>query len=306
MDLFCNTKTSLLVSLLFLAVVPLYARNPGQAATTDTISKAEPVLISDQFSFTEGPAVDKHGNIFFTDQPNNKIWEYSTRKRLSVFMDPAGRSNGMCFDHKGNLISCADQNEQLWSISPDKKVRILVKDFQGQKLNGPNDVWVDPRGGMYITDPYYQRSYWKRTHPDIKGENVYYLPPGDSVLRIVVEDMEKPNGIIGTRDGTYLYVSDIGAGKTYKYRIAPDGNLQDKQMIVPQGSDGMTIDNRGDIYLTGNGVTIYNPSGVLIKHIPIPGPWTSHVCFGGRRRDQLFITATKSIYVLQTEVKGTE
>src|ERR1700710_2429358 len=91
----------------------------AQDAPFDTTSK--PKLISKQFSFTEGASVDKKGNVFFTDQPNNKIWEYSTDGKLSVFLDNAGRSNGMYFDKKGNLISCADENEQIWSISPDKK-----------------------------------------------------------------------------------------------------------------------------------------------------------------------------------------
>src|SRR6201995_5305675 len=82
----------------------------------------KPRMISNQFSFTEGASVDKKGNVFFTDQPNNQIWEYSTDGKLTVFLDSAGRSNGMYFDHKGNLVTCADEHDQLWSISPDKKI----------------------------------------------------------------------------------------------------------------------------------------------------------------------------------------
>src|SRR5690606_39005800 len=98
--------------------------------------------VSNQFAFTEGPAINKNGDIYFTDQPNNKIWKYSTDGQLSVFMDDAGRSNGLFFDRKGSLIACADEKNELWSISPDKKVTVLVSDFKGHKLNGPNDVWV--------------------------------------------------------------------------------------------------------------------------------------------------------------------
>src|ERR1700709_2644348 len=129
----------------------------AQDAPYDTLNKA--VLISKQFSFTEGASVDKKGNVFFTDQPNNKIWEYSTDGKLSVFLDSAGRSNGMYFDKKGNLVTCADEEDQLWAIGPDKKITVLMRDFGGRRLNGPNDLWIDARGGIYFTDPYYQRSY---------------------------------------------------------------------------------------------------------------------------------------------------
>ncbi len=103
---------------------------------------AKPQLISRQFSFTEGASVDKKGNVFFTDQPNNKIWEYSTDGKLSVFLNSAGRSNGMYFDKKGNLVTCADEHDQLWSVSPDKKVKILLTDFGGHLMNGPTDIWI--------------------------------------------------------------------------------------------------------------------------------------------------------------------
>ena len=115
---------------------------------------AELRLISSQFSFTEGAAVDRRGNVYFTDQPNNKIWKYGTDDKLSIFLDSAGRSNGMYFDRKGNLVTCADEKDELWSISPDKKVTILVNGFMGHRLNGPNDCWVTPDGGIYFTDPF--------------------------------------------------------------------------------------------------------------------------------------------------------
>src|SRR5882724_1442692 len=137
-----------------------------------------PVLVSGQFSFTEGPAVDRRGNIFFTDQPNNRIWEYDTDGKLSVFLDSAGRSNGMYFDKKGNLIACADEHEQLWSIDTRGRVTVLVSLYNGKHLNGPNDLWIDSKGGIYITDPYYQRDWWERKTPEISGEKVYYLPKG--------------------------------------------------------------------------------------------------------------------------------
>jgi gluconolactonase len=268
----------------------------------------KPILIDSGFSFTEGPAVDREGNIFFTDQPNNRIWRYDTQGRLSVFMEKAGRSNGMYFDSKGNLISCADEHDQLWSINPKGRIRVLVKNYHGHRLNGPNDLWIDPSGGIYITDPYYQRDYWTRKTADsaLGGERVYYLPPHINELITVDSGTVKPNGIVGTPDGKWLYVADMGKWKTYRYEINKDGTLKNKQEFANEASDGMTIDERGDIYLTGRGVSVYNQEGKSIGHIEIHEPWTSNICFGGKNRRILFITASKSIYIIPTLVKGVE
>ena len=262
-------------------------------------------LVSSQFKFTEGPAVDKYGNIFFTDQPNDKIWKYDTEGKLSVFLDKTGRSNGLYFDKKGNLLACADEKNELWCISPKGKITVLLDNYKGLKLNGPNDLWVHPKGGIYFTDPYYQRSYWQRKSPEITGQKVYYLPRKKKEPVIVDENLQQPNGIVGSPDGKYLYVADIRGNKTYKYAINKDGTLKDRQLLIQQGSDGMTIDNEGNLYLTGRGVTVYNPEGTKIGHIDVPAKWTANVCFGGKEMDVLFITASESIYILQMQVKGT-
>jgi len=276
------------------------------AAQTLYDTTAKPQLISHQFAFTEGASTDKKGNVFFTDQPNNKIWEYDVNGKLSLFLDSAGRSNGMYFDHKGNLVTCADEHDQVWAISPKGKIKVLLTDYKGHLMNGPNDIWIDSKGGIYMTDPYYQRDYWARNQSDLDGEKVYYLPKNSKQPIIVDADLKKPNGIVGTPDGKYLYVSDIGAGKTYKYTINANGTLSNRQLIINQGSDGMTLDARGDIYLTGKGVTIYNPVGIKIGHIAINEPWTGNLCFGGRDKDVLFITASTAIYTLKMNVKGVE
>ena len=264
------------------------------------------VTVSRQFSFTEGAAVDKQGNIFFTDQPNDKIWEYTLDGQLVLFMENAGRSNGMYFDRKGRLITCADAEEQLWAIDGQKKVEVLLKDFGGHRFNGPNDLWIDSRGGIYFTDPYYQRDYWTRTKPDLDGERVYYLAPGASAAIVVDSACKKPNGIVGTPDGQYLYISDLGAGKTYKCSIGKDGKLLDRLLFCAQGSDGVTLDERGNLYLTGNGVTVYNKAGGKIAYIPIPEKWTGNLCFGGKDRRTLFITASAGVYLVPMTVKGVE
>jgi gluconolactonase len=263
-------------------------------------------LISNQYSFTEGPAVDKNGNVFFSDQPNDKIYKWNTATgEVTVFLQGTGRSNGMIFDRKGNLVTCADEHNQVWSIKPNGKVTVLLKDINGLHLNGPNDLWIDRKGGIYITDPYYQRPYWTRKAPEIKGQNVYYIPKKKAPVT-VVEDMMQPNGIIGTPDGKYLYIADIRGNKTYKYSIAADGTLKDKTLFIAKGSDGMTIDNLGNIYITGRGITVYNPEGQQIEYIEVSGDRTTNVTFGGKERNILFITAMRSVYTLQMKVKGNQ
>jgi gluconolactonase len=259
--------------------------------------------LAGDFKFTEGPACDREGNVYFTDQPNDRIMKWSNDNKLSVFGN-FGRANGMYFDKKGNLISCSDEKNELWSITLDGKATVLVKDFEGKKLNGPNDLWIAPNGGIYLTDPFYKRPWWDHQSPEQDGEHVYYLAPGATKLIRVVSDLEKPNGIIGTPDGKYLYVADIKANKTWRCSIGNDGMLSGKKLFTELGSDGMTIDNRGNIYLTGKGVSVFNPDGVLIDNIPVDESWTANVCFGGKDRRLLFITASKSVYGLKMKVKG--
>ncbi|RYF26213.1 MAG: SMP-30/gluconolactonase/LRE family protein [Flavobacteriales bacterium] len=262
-------------------------------------------LISRQFAFTEGPAVDKQGNVFFTDQPNNKIWKYSTEGKLSLFKDNAGRANGLYFNRAGELLACADEKNEIWSINKAGKATVLLSDVDGKKLNGPNDLWVDGKDGIYFTDPYYQRDYWTRKKPEIEEQKVYYLPTGKGKKPLAVAtDLTKPNGIIGSADGKYLYVADIERNKTYRFTIGPGGKLSEQKKVIDQGSDGMTLDSQGNIYLTGKGVFIYNPEGLLIGHIEVKEPWTANVCFGGKGRNELFITASKAVYKIPMRVKG--
>jgi len=283
-----------------LVAVEMAGENAGVVAPG-----AKVVKLADGFQFTEGPAVDAQGNVFFTDQPNDRICKWTVDGKLEGVMKPCGRSNGLFFDKSGSLLACADMDNELWSISTNGKATVLVKDYKGKKLNGPNDLWPDPKGGIYFTDPLYKRPYWTRD-PAMQqdGQHVYYLAPDRKTLIRVTEDLVQPNGIIGTPDGRYLYVADIGDKKTYRYRTNADGTLADKKLFCSMGSDGMTIDNEGNIYLTGRGVTVFNPAGEKIVNIPIDAGWTANVTFGGADRHTLFITASKSLYAIRMRVKG--
>jgi gluconolactonase len=132
---------------------------------------------------------------------------------------------------------------------------------------------------------------------------VYFLPVDRKNLKRVITDLKQPNGIIGTADGKTLYVADIGAGKTYAYDVQSDGSLTNKRLFCELGSDGMTLDNEGNVYLTGRGVTVYDKTGKQIEHIDVPEPWTANITFGGKDRHLLFITASKSVYGLKMRVR---
>src|SRR6266545_482500 len=258
------------------------------------------------FEFTEGPAADRDGNVFFTDQPNNRIVKWTAAEGAAGdWLKPCGRSNGTYFDKDGNLVACADERNQLWLITPDKKITVLVKDFDGKLLNGPNDLWIRPDNGIYFTDPLYKRSYWQRD-PKMQqdGQHVYFLAADRNGLKRVNTDLRQPNGIIGTPDGRTLYVADIGAGKTHAYDIQTDGSLTNRRLFCELGSDGMTLDDQGNVYLTGHGVTVFDKAGRQIEHIDVPEPWTANITFGGKDRQLLFLTASKSVYGLKMRVKG--
>ncbi len=292
---------------LYLLASPGAAGQPAAQENTGIVAPgAELIQLADGFSFTEGPAADAEGNVFFTDQPNNKILKWSVDGKLSVFNDSPGRANGLYFDKSGNLYACADLNNELWEIARSGKVTVLIKDYQGKKLNGPNDLWVDPKGGIYFTDPFYKRDYWSRGPMEQDGQHVYYLTPDRGKLVRVVDDLQQPNGIIGTPDGRRLYIADIRGRKTYVYTINPDGTLGDKKLFADMGSDGMTMDSEENIYLTGKGVTVFNVKGEKIDYIEVPQKWTANVTFGGKDRSTLFITAMDSLYSIRTRVRGAQ
>ena len=260
-----------------------------------------------EFAFTEGPARDAKGDVYFTDQPNDKILRWSAEDgKIATWMEPSGRANGLCFDSHGNLWACADNHNELWRIDSEKHAMTLAASYKGKLLNGPNDVWIRPKdAGAYLTDPFYKRDYWTtRGGPEQACQGVYYLPAHGTELTLVVSDLKAPNGVIGTPDGKTLYVADIGDGKTYAYDIAHDGALVNRRLFCSMGSDGMTIDSEGNVYLTGNGVTVFSKDGVQIAHIPVAEAWTGNICFGGHDRRTLFITASKHVYTLRMRVHG--
>lgn len=260
---------------------------------------AEVEKLAGGFAFTEGPARDSEGNIYFTDIPNARIHKWSVDGRLSVYREDSGGANGLYFDADGNLIVCEMHGRRVVSIAPDGSLTVLADSYDGKRLNSPNDLWVDHQGGVYFTDP----RYGEAGPIEQDGFHVYYIPPSrDRVVR-VIDDLVKPNGVLGTPDGQHLYVADAGDGKTYRYRIGEDGNLTDRELAAPVGADGLTLDERGNLYLARNVVHVYSPAGEKLGEIEVPEA-PSNLRFGGRDGKTLFITARTGLYAIRMAVTG--
>jgi len=291
------------VKLYILTVLLFLAASTGFSGEQQSVVApgAQVKKLAGGFSFTEGPASDAAGNIFFTDIPNNRIHKWSLDGKLTIFRKNSGGANGLFFDKIGNMLVCEGGGRRLVSINPQGEVEVLAEKYQGKRFNSLNDLWIDPKGGIYFTDP----RYGSRDDMQQGGEHVYYLAPGRKQITRVIDDMVRPNGVIGTPDGKILYVTDHGGGKTFRYTINKDGTLSNKKLFAPEGSDGMTIDNQGNVYLTRGGVTVYNKNGEKVEVIKVPeGP--ANVCFGGKDKKTLFITARTSLYSVRMRVSGVE
>ncbi len=290
-------KRQLCSLILMLFVVTAIAWSAEKISVVADGAKVEKLVGG--FKFTEGPAADAEGNIFFTDIPNNRIHKWSLDGQLSTFRENSRGANGLFFDKAGNLLACEGGGRQLVSIDPNGQVTVLVDKYQDKRFNSLNDLCIDPKGGVYFTDP----RYGSRDNMEQDGEHVYYLSPEHKSVIRVIDDMVRPNGLIGTADGKLLYVADHGGNKTFVYTINADGTLSNKKLFASEGSDGMTIDNEGNIYLTTDAVVVYNKNGEKIDTIEVPeGP--SNVCFSGKDKQTLFITARTSLYSVSMRVKG--
>ena len=257
--------------------------------------------ISDGYRFTEGGARDADGNIYFTDIPNGRIHKWNPKtQQVSLFARDSNGANGCWIDREGNLIVCEGQGRVVAQYTPSGKRTVIAGSYNGKKFNSPNDLWLDLRGGIYFSDPRYGQN---RDTMEMDGEHVYYISPTRDKIVQVTDDLVRPNGLIGTKDGRFLYVADHGGGKTWKYTIQKDGTLRRKTLFAEEGSDGFTLDQAGNLYLTTDKVRVYNSNGTLLESIETPKR-PSNVAFGGENRDLLFITARDSVYFIRTKVKG--
>ena len=261
---------------------------------------AKPVKLAGGFKFTEGPAVAANGDVYFTDIPNNRIHKWAvSEKKLSIFAEESNGANGLYFADDGSLYACQGNAKRVVAYTPDgSDTSSLAKRYDGKKFNKPNDLWIDAKGGVYFSDPNYGN---KELSQD--GMHVYYIQPGGGDVVRVADGFKTPNGLIGTPDGSMLYIADIGDGKIYRYAIQEDGTLKDRKLFCESGSDGMTLDQHGNVYLTAGSVKVFSPMGEQIADLKFPER-PANVVFGGKELKTLYVTARTGFYSLDMAVTG--
>lgn len=284
-----------------------------------------------EFQGTEGPATDAEGNVYFTDVFGEKVYKWTWKDgKVSLHRENTGKANGMMFDAKGRLVVCEMGNNRVTIDDLKGNVTILADACNGKKLQNPNDLWIDPRGGVYFSHQYFPFSALGMSggppggapesdemsgpppegggFPEIPADVdasdlgiLYISPDGKRVVRVTA-DITSPNGLIGTPDGKTLYVG--GRGKVWSYKINPDGSLSDKGLFCEENTDGMAMDENLNVYITAdNHVSIYNPAGELLGEIAMP-KGCSNVEFCGKDRKTLFVTYRGFIYTLDMAVRG--
>lgn len=253
--------------------------------------------LAGDFKFTEGPALAPDGKIYFSDIPNERIHVYDpATKETTVFREQSGKANGLFFTPAGALIACEGGNRRVTRTDFEGKVTVIAETFDGKKLNSPNDVVPDGTGGFYISDP----RYGKGDDREIDIEAVYYVDRGGKLTQVAA-DLVKPNGVIMSPDSRILYIADPGAEKIFAYDVETPGNLANKREFAPVGSDGMTVDKLGNIYVTWKEhIIAFSPEGKEVLKLTVPeGP--ANCLLVGKT---LYATARTGFYAIDLEVEG--
>ncbi|NKB68971.1 MAG: hypothetical protein GKR89_18035 [Candidatus Latescibacteria bacterium] len=262
---------------------------------------AELRCLANTFKFTEGPAADDEGNIYFVDIGARRIhfWDVK-REALSTIRENSGGADGMFVDAEGSLWICEMHDKRISKIAKDGTYTVVLDSFEGQPFTGPNDLWFDDIGGLYFTD-----SYGGHEERGNTTRVFYYTITGE--LALLADDYYKSNGLHGSPDGGWLYIADYLDDKIYRYTMFLPGQLRDQTLFAPYRCDGMAVDEHGNIYLctgnSGQGVVVLNSDGNMLGTINTPEN-PHNICFGGPTFSTLYITATHGFYALEMAVCG--
>ncbi|HCK09478.1 MAG: gluconolactonase [Gemmatimonadetes bacterium] len=267
--------------------------------------------ISTGCHFTEGPASDSEGNLFFSDSPNNRIMVLRAEGATEIWCEASGRANGMNFDPEGRLVACCAQGEgglrAVVRFDKDGEYETLASKYQGKRLNSPNDLCFDPDGRIYFTDP----RYGDKEDCEQDRQAVYRIEDTGELTR-VIDDVETPNGILMTPDGQTIYLvdnnpEDWGARTLLAYGLTDEGEWLRTAEVYDfspgRGGDGMVLDRAGNVYLTAGdgesgGVYVFSDTGEHLKFIQMPETPTN-CTFGGTDLKTLCVTAMTSVYSIK-------
>ena len=286
--------------------LPLLA---GEGQTISGVGKVDkPVKRHGGFDFTEGPAADAKGNVYFTDIPKEKIYKVDLEGKLCVFVEGSNHANGLMFNGKGELVACEMDGQLVAYDITTKKKRTVIDKHAGNRFNAPNDLVIDKQGGIYFTDPIFRAP---KPLPQDKLA-VYYTDGAGKVTRII-DNLPNPNGVILSVDEKTLYVIPSGQPEMMSYPIEAPGKIGKGKVFCtlkgpegkkPGGGDGLTIDSKGNLYITsGLGLQVFDPTGKLLGIISLPEV-PANVTFGGADFKTLYVTARTSLYTVRTEATG--
>ena len=278
-------KIASILALLFLPVLFISCEEDDEIPE---IEEEELQTIVSDLQFAEGPAF-YNGSLYFSDIQANKIYKWDENTGSQVFISNSGAANGIYFDNNGDMIVCQGGNKQLVSIDSSGETTVITDKFNSASYNEPNDVWVAPNGNIYFTDPVYTGALSQT------GEYVYCVKPSTGEVIKVIDDLVKPNGIIGNANGSTLYVADHGASKIYQYSVSSDGTLGSKQLFAAVKADSLSIDNSGNVYAASERILIFNSSGQQINTIDIPGTITN-ICIVEGTGKVAYITTHNRVY----------
>ena len=296
-------KKDMITVVCTVAFAALSMGNPACGEKTSGVVEpgAQIRKLADGFGFSEGPVSDSDGNVYFSDYGKDIICRWSLDDSLSTVMKEIGGPIGLYFDQAGRLLICAARSHRIKAVDTSGVITEYPDTYHGKLLNSPNDIWVDPKGGIYFTDP---RFAPLKEKVEQDGYHVYYIPPGTTSIIRAADDLSRPNGIIGSLDGRLVYVTDTPDDKTFVYTVNEDGTLSNKKIFAKEGYDGMTVDVEGNVYITmEKSIEVYSQEGKKVDSIPVPDKPTN-VCFGGKDKKTLFITARVSLYSLRMRVRG--
>ncbi len=272
------------------------------------------------FDWVEGPVwFGDGGYLLFSDIPNNRIMRWTPGEGISIYREPSNYSNGHTRDRQGRLVSCEHGERRVSRTEHDGSISVVADSYDGKRLNSPNDVIVKSDGSIWFTDPHYgiMTDYEGYRSEQELPCNVYRVDPDIGKIDAVVTDMACPNGLAFSQDETILYVADTGrmhdpdADRHIRvYNVSSDGKSvsggQKFYTIDPGCSDGFRLDTDGNIWSSAaDGVHCISPEGKLLGKILVP-ELVSNLCFGGRAKHELYITATTSIYRVTLNRSGVQ
>jgi gluconolactonase len=260
------------------------------------------------FRFTEGPAADRQGNVYFTDIPNQRIHKVDADGKLSVFRENSNHANGLMLNAKGEIVACEGDGRVVAYSADGKSRRVLADTYDGKRFNAPNDLVIDKQGGVYFTDPFFGPR-----QPLPQGKTAVYYIAADGKVSRLIDDLPLPNGVILSPDEKTLYVIPSGQAEMMAYPVEAPGKigkgrvfctLKQRQVGGKSGGDGLTVDEKGNLYITsGLGLQVFASDGKLLGIIALPET-PANVTFGGKDLKTLYVTARTSLYTVPMEVKG--